>query len=177
MREARLLDEINTVAPEVWTQKWVVDVKTVGDGRATLKYLAPYVYRAAISNSRIEAVDKSSVSYRFAPTGSQKPVTRQLDAEKFMRGFLQHTLPSHFPRLRYYGFASRNSKLSIAWVRMLVWFYLGWCYLLAKEATIEPLEQPQLRCLTCGGPLQLVAITDGSGQLLYNHPLPYLDSG
>ncbi len=71
MREADLLPEINAVAPEVWTQKWVVDVEAVGDGRATLNYLAPYVYRVAISNNRIVAVDESSVTYRFTPTGSQ----------------------------------------------------------------------------------------------------------
>jgi hypothetical protein len=61
MREAGLLDEINAVAPEVWTQQWVVDVEPVGAGRATLKYLAPYVYRVAITNNRIVAVDESTV--------------------------------------------------------------------------------------------------------------------
>ena len=29
----------------------------------------------------------------------------------------------------------------------------------------------------CEGDLHLVAITDGAGRVLYNHPLPYLDSG
>ncbi len=177
MREAGLLDEINAVAPEVWTQKWVVDVKAVGDGRATLKYLAPYVYRVAISNNRIAAVDESTVTYRFTPTGSQEPVTRRVPGEEFVRGFLQHTLPRNFQRLRYYGFASQNSKLSMDWIRMLVWFYLGWCYVLAKQAAPEPIEKPPLRCAQCGGEMQLVAITDGSGWVLYNHPLPYLDSG
>ena len=124
MREAGLLDEMKAAAPEVWQQPWVVDVEAVGDGRATLKYLAPYVYRVAISNNRIEAVDESSVTYRFTPTGSQQSVTRTVPGNEFVRGFLQHTLPRNFQRLRYYGFASQNSKLSIGWVRMLVWFYL-----------------------------------------------------
>ena len=90
-----------------------------------------------------------------------------------MRGFLQHTLPPKFQKLRYYGFASQNCKLSLAWIRMLVWFYLGWCYVLAKQAVPE---RP-VRCAECGGVMQLLAITDGSVALLYNHPLPYLDSG
>ena len=71
----------------------------------------------------------------------------------------------------------QNSKLSMDWIRMLVWFYLGWCYVLAKQAAPEPIEKPPLRCAQCGGEMQLVAITDGSGWVLYNHPLPYLDSG
>ena len=64
LREAGLFEEAD---PEVWKQNWVVDVEAVGDGRATLKYLAPYVYRVAISNNRIDAVDESSVTYRFTP--------------------------------------------------------------------------------------------------------------
>lgn len=53
MSQAGLLDEIDASAGKhVWKQPWVVDVEAVGDGRATLKYLAPYVYRAAISNNR-----------------------------------------------------------------------------------------------------------------------------
>ena len=34
MREAGLLDEIDTVAPEVWQQQLVVYVEPAGDGRA-----------------------------------------------------------------------------------------------------------------------------------------------
>ncbi len=177
MQEVGLLDEMKAAAPEVWQKPWVVDVEAVGDGRAALKYLAPYVYRVAISNNRIVAVDESSVTYRFTPTGSQQSVTRTVPGNEFVRGFLQHTLPRNFHRLRYYGFASQNSKLSMGWVRMLVWFYRGWRYLLAKHVPPEPIEKPPVRCHECGGEMRLVAITDGSGALLYNHPLPYLDSG
>jgi hypothetical protein len=162
-----------------------VDVEAVGDGRATLKYLAPYVYRAAISNNRIESVDESGVTYRVTPSGSQASYSRPVSGNEFVRGFLQHTLPRNFQRLRYYGFASPNSKLQFAWVRMLVWFYLGWCYWLARQAEPEPIERRLVRCaghrspaggLVGGGEMQLTAITDGSGRLLYYHPLPYLDS-
>ena len=112
----KLLDAID---PQVWQQTWVVDVEAVGDGRATLKYLAPYVYRAAISNNRIESVDESSVTYRVTPTrtrepnalasgiaaeepvasanGSRPTRTRQVSGNEFMRGFLQHTLTAQLP--------------------------------------------------------------------------------
>ena len=182
MREAGLLDQID---PDVWKQTWVVDVEAVGDGRATLKYLAPYVYRAAISNNRIEDVDESSVTYRVTPSGSRESYSRPVSGNEFVRSFLQHTLPRNFQRLRYYGFASPNSKLQFAWVRMLVWFYLGWCYWLAKQAEPEPIEKTPVRCaghrspsggLVGGGVMQLTEITDGSGRVLYSHPLPYLDS-
>jgi len=41
----------------------------------------------------------------------------------------------------------------------------------------ELIPKPPVRCHHCGGVMQLVAVTDGKGRLLYNHPLPYLDSG
>ena len=103
--------------------------------------------------------------------------TRTVSGQEFVRGFLQHTLPRNFQRLRYYGFASPNSKLRFAWVQMLVWFYLGWRYWLARQAEPEPIAKPPVRCAECGSEMQLVAITDGGGRLLYSHPLPYLDSG
>jgi hypothetical protein len=34
----------------VWRQDWVVHSQAVGDGRASLQYLAPYVFRVAISD-------------------------------------------------------------------------------------------------------------------------------
>ena len=45
-----------------WKKKSVVDIKPVGDGSAVLKYLAPYVYRVAISDKRIVAVDETHVT-------------------------------------------------------------------------------------------------------------------
>jgi len=174
LREAGLLDEID---PDVWKQTWVVDVEAVGDGRATLKYLAPCVYRAAISNNRIEAVDEFTVTYRVTPTGSRQSHTRPVSGNEFVRGFLQHTLQRNLQRLRYYGFASPNYKLSMGWIRMLVWFYLGWCYVLAKQSAAKAIERPPVRCAECGGEMQLVAIIDGRGRTRYNHPLPFLDSG
>jgi len=97
--------------------------------------------------------------------------------QEFVRGFLQHTLPPHLQRIRYYGFLSPNSSLKLDRVRMLVWFYLGWCYVLAKrDAPSLPPKRP-LQCSECGGNLRLVEITDHVGRVLYSHPLPYLDSG
>ena len=87
MREAGLLEDVQATAPEVWQQPWVVDVEPVGDGRAALKYLAPYVNRVAISNNRIESVDETSVTYRLTPTGSQRAISRPVPATNSSAGF------------------------------------------------------------------------------------------
>ena len=56
------------VPTEVWQQKFVVDIQPVGHGLPTLKYLAPYVHRVAISDKRIVSVDASSVEYTVRPS-------------------------------------------------------------------------------------------------------------
>ncbi len=48
---------LSEIAPEVWGEEWNVNCKAVGDGRLALQYLAPYVFRVAISNSRIVKVE------------------------------------------------------------------------------------------------------------------------
>ena len=44
LRDCGLYD---AVPAETWNKKFVVDIEPVGDGRAVLKYLAPYVHRVA----------------------------------------------------------------------------------------------------------------------------------
>ena len=48
--------KLETAVPrETWSKAWVVDCRPVGSGEAALKYLAPYVFRVALSNNRIVA--------------------------------------------------------------------------------------------------------------------------
>jgi putative transposase/transposase-like zinc-binding protein len=44
-------DLFDSVPAGVWKKDWVVHCKPVGNGNSALKYLAPYVYRIAITNS------------------------------------------------------------------------------------------------------------------------------
>jgi hypothetical protein len=176
VRAAGIEDEFLAADPQAWTQQWSMDVEPVGDGRGALKYLAPYVYRVAISNSRIESMDETHVVFRYTPSGKKFSKRRRVTGQEFVRGFLQHVLPPNFHRIRYYGFLNSHSSLSIDYVRMLVWFYLGWNYVLAKRAAADVPPKHPLVCSECGGELYLVAITDHVGRVLYSCPPPYLDS-
>jgi hypothetical protein len=182
MREAGLEQEFKATDAKAWLGKWTVDVEPVGNGEAALKYLAPYVYRVAISNNRIESVDETGVRFRYTPSGTKVSKQRTVTGQVFLSGFLQHTLPTRFHRIRYYGWASQNCKLKFRWLQMLVWFYLGWCWLMKKQEPVEvPVKRP-VRCRKCGEEMQLVEVTDGQGRVIYsrplaNHALAYLDSG
>jgi hypothetical protein len=101
MEVAKLLDKID---PAVWSQEWVVDSQSVGGGENSLRYLARYVFRVAISNNRIVSFDQRSVTFRCKDSETRTWQTRTLDGLEFIRRFLQHVLPTGFMKVRHFGF-------------------------------------------------------------------------
>ncbi len=183
-REAmRTADFEKNVAPSVWHQDWIVDVQPVQDGRAVLKYLAPYVFRIAISDNRIIDCSESMVTYRCTPSGTKRPIPRSVEGWKFVRGFLQHVLPKGFRKVRHYGWMASNSKTTLDLVRWLALLHLGWIWWLASGVAPQPKRhQSQLRCKDCGGSLHVIMIINAQGRVLIKRPLPdhaqaFQDSG
>lgn len=86
-----------------WRGKWVVDMKHVGRGETAIKYLARYVQRSAINDSRIEHMDEQDVRFGYLDSASGEAKTCTLDADEFMRRYLQHALPAGIHRVRYFG--------------------------------------------------------------------------
>ena len=170
---------LNQVPVSVWQKRWEVDIKPVGDGQAVLKYLAPYVYRVAISDARIVSCDDQSVTYRYTPTGQRRAVERPVSGEAFVRSFAQHILPRHFQKVRHYGWMSANSKLTFDSLRWLVWLFLGWTFWLGSGHAPQPEKLPQRerpQCPCCGGPLWIVDVVNVNCRALVEHSQSYLDS-
>jgi len=126
-------------------KEWVVYAKAPFGGPAqVLAYLANYTHRIAISNSRIAAFDGEHVTFRYrdyADANTSKMMT--LDAGEFLRRFLMHVVPSHFVRIRYYGFmANRVRAKSIERARELLD--------IRKLGVIQPRSEPEEhRCIRC----------------------------
>jgi len=111
---------IDQVAPRVWKKPWVVHLKPVGDGLPALKYLAPYIFRTAITNRRIERLEDDAVTFRFrdGKTGTWRRCT--LPALDFLRRFLQHVLPKGFVKVRAYGLLSPKKRHLLERARYLL---------------------------------------------------------
>ena len=110
-RQALQETELYSLIPsDVWWQEWVVHCKSVGDGRTALKYLAPYVFRVAISNQRILKLADGQVTFRYRDSDTGKSRLCSLSAMEFIRRFLQHVLPRGFVKVRYYGFFSSGLR-------------------------------------------------------------------
>ena len=91
INKAGLADQID---PKVWRKKWVVHVIPVGNGVPALKYLAPYVFRIAITNSSIEKLEGAEVTFRFRD-GKTKIWRRcTLKAEELFAGSSSMCCPS-----------------------------------------------------------------------------------
>jgi hypothetical protein len=138
-------------------KRWVVYSKAPFAGpKAVLAYLSLYSHRVAISNGRLIAFDKASVTFRYKDyrrSGSQCHQIMTLDTHEFMRRFLLHVLPHGFHRIRHYGlFASATRKANVARVREL---------LAVSTPTPEPVEteEPPAQlppCPCCGGRMRII---------------------
>jgi hypothetical protein len=158
---AKFRDEIRAagldheIAAEVWESDWNVNCQAVGESSASLKYLAPYVFKVAISNSRIVKVEARTVTFRYKKTKSNRWRIMALDVIEFMRRFLQHVLPTGFMKVRYFGFMSPNCKVDLDTVRGLIELSHGFTSA-SPAIEIEP-WQPST-CPHCGGALKLRGI-------------------
>jgi len=101
----------------VWDQDWVVHCQPVGNGQKAFKHLAPYIFRVAISNSRLVSMDNNQVTFRYRPSGTAQTKLCTLEAEEFIRRFLQHVLPRGFVKVRYYGFLAPGCRSRLSLVR------------------------------------------------------------
>lgn len=145
---------------------WVVHSKPPVHGEAdiVLKYLARYVHRVALANSRLLDLSDGQVTFTYkdyAHEGKQRALT--LTADEFLRRLVQHILPRGFVKVRHYGLLSNRGRAE----------KLGRCrYLLgvveppeqvvavagADVATETPAEPAGRRCPHCGGALVVVVV-------------------
>jgi hypothetical protein len=100
LKKAGLFDQVPS---RIWHQDWVVDILAVGSGEAALKYLAPYVFRVAISNRNILDLQDGHVTFRYHHAQTDTTRITTLPAERFIGRFLQHVLPRGFQKVRSYG--------------------------------------------------------------------------
>jgi len=113
-------DELDPLPQKLWTQPWVVHCQHAGSGQKVLEYLARYLFRVAISNSRLKSFDHGQVSFAYRDNRTQQPCQVTLPAEQFIDRFLQHVLPQGFRKVRSYGLASATSHTGLEKARSLL---------------------------------------------------------
>jgi len=142
------------VAPRLWRQDWVVHSEPVGSGAQAFKYLAPYIFRVAISNNRLRKLENGNVTFTYKESATDQVKSCTVTAAEFIRRFLQHVLPPRFIKVRYYGLLSPAHRQLLLKARQLL---SATASKLKREVveTTEPLAL--LSCPHCGGPLTLLS--------------------
>jgi predicted Zn-ribbon and HTH transcriptional regulator len=137
--------------------EWVVYAKQpFGGPEAVLAYLSRYTHRVAIANSRLIAVDKRGVTFKWKDyriKGRDRYNQMTLATFEFIRRFLIHVLPKGLHRIRHYGlFAKGACAANIARARELL-------------AVAKPEDQPTAAvnpnkpsCPCCGGRMIIIEV-------------------
>ena len=172
---AKFRDELKKQEPEifddipkdVWQKNWVVHSKKVGKGQTALKYLAQYIFRPAISNSRIVKFANEKVSFKYKPTNQNQWKIMKLSALEFIRRYLQHVLPKRFVKVRYYGLYAVKNKETL---KMLKQQLEDEKMNQAKQAPEKSTQNKILTCPHCGKPLRWIKHVAKGEQ--WNHAPP-----
>lgn len=101
----------NEFRDDLYNKDWCPYIKETFNGFGNaIEYLGRYTHRIAITNTRIQSVTKSQVTFsaRDYKSGETKAIT--LENVEFIRRFLMHVLPSGFQKIRYYGFLNNRTK-------------------------------------------------------------------
>jgi Putative transposase/Transposase zinc-binding domain len=144
------------IPAEVWHQDWVVDCRPVGSGEAALKYLAPYIFRVALSNNRILRAENDQVTFRYRHSDSGENRTSTLSAETFIDRFLEHVLPKGFVKVRYYGLFRLGARAVLRRLRAQLMLVRGIALLtpvVSAPNTEDRVQQPAT-CPRCGAVMQ-----------------------
>jgi hypothetical protein len=95
----------------VWKKQWVVHIKRFKNGgQKVLEYLGRYIYRIAITNTRIVADNGGKITFKYQDSSTGEWKTMTLPALEFIRRFLQHVLPRGFHKVRTFGFLAPRYK-------------------------------------------------------------------
>ena len=148
MIKTGLFDQIN---PIVWKIDWNVNCQAVGSSQGSLKYLAPYVFKVAISNNRIIKVENRRVCFRYKKQKSSRWRTMSLEVMEFIRRYLQHVLPTGFMKIRYYGFMGSGSSTTLDDIRAAIERSLD--YFVKERPSSEKEENRYPYCPHCKGKL------------------------
>ena len=114
-----LLSEYQSIIDVSWSKPWnVFSEASFGDAEHVIQYLGNYTHRVAISNNRIQNIDKQDVGffYKDYADHSKRKLT-SLSGVEFLQRFCLHILPKGFVKVRYYGILSNRFAKKISFYR------------------------------------------------------------
>ena len=146
LKKAGLLAQVPST---VWKQAWVVHAQPAGQGLKVLEYLGRYVFRIAISNSRIERIEDGQGTFRYRDNRRQQLRHVTIPALDFLARFLQHVLPRGCTKVRYYGIWSSARRADLDHARVLL---SGASLPVTADGPVAPVPDPGIPPVPVPGP-------------------------
>jgi hypothetical protein len=139
------------IPKKVWKQEWVCHIEPVGNGEGVLKYLAPYVFRVALSDRNILNVNHDQVTFRYKDSDNENFKICTLNVFEFLRRFLQHVLPKGFVKIRFFGFLATKKRDQLDHIKELIGRRL-----FRKNPSYPKKMKKTMMCPDCGNVLIFV---------------------
>ena len=98
------------IPSRVWREKWNVNIIDVRRGEGALRYLGRYVFKTALSSTRILKEEGGRVTFTYKDSTTGQSQTAEVSALEFIRRFLQHVLPKGLHRVRTFGWLSPAAR-------------------------------------------------------------------
>lgn len=157
----------------LYAHAWVVHAKPPAPTpEVVLKYLARYVSRVALAESRLLRLADGQVTFTYkdyARGGQQREMT--LDAVEFLRRWTEHVLPQGLVAARHYGLlANRGREKKLAWCRRLLW------PLVYVVVGVTAVSEPLAACPRCGGRQRAAGDVAPAWALANTHAVVEVDS-
>lgn len=142
-----------------WTQNWVVHCEPAGYGREVIQYLAPYIFRTAMTDQRhLMLLEDGRVSFTCKDNQTRERKLRQMEALDLIGRFLQHVLPKGFVKIRYFGLMGANQGHLLKQLKWLILKSISKKEQACFLAIVFKVRDKQMRCRCCGSVMVLTEI-------------------
>ncbi len=161
----RRTSSYGAVPTATWLTPWIINCRPVGSGAAALKYLAPYIFRIALSNNRIEYVANGQITFRYTDAATRQTQHLTLPVATFIHRFLAHVLPKGFVKVRSYGLLRVGNRHLLAQARAVLNPQPTTASVMTATATLTMPPTPTLGiparpagcvCPSCGQPMHRI---------------------
>jgi len=119
LRALRTFPEFNSYLTQFYKKEWYVRFgHSLEEKEFTIRYVGRYGKRPVLAESRLEAFDGTTVTFRYKDRATGENVRLSLPVAEFIARLVQHIPDEHFRVLRHAGlFANRCRKKGLAQAR------------------------------------------------------------
>ena len=140
----------------------------MGSGETALKYLAPYVFRVALSNNRILKAEQGQVTFRYRAGDTGRWCTKRCPRQRSSSAFSsmcsrgeEPALRKRMVKVRYYGLLAPGNRTRLRQAQALLEADRP-CRDQAPAGSViiaaapPPTASPPTACPQCGQPMRVV---------------------